>query len=576
MGGEHIEDDRVIAEVFNEHFISVGENLASDIGEKRRLITDRHMSCPSLFLIPITDSEIEKNIHKLKNNSAPGQDLITTRSVKELKSILSNPLAFIFNLCLEQGKFPEALKRSIVTPVYKGGNKLNVNNYRPISVVSNFAKLFEMSIKERLNRHLTKNKILSGFQFGFREGVGTEDAIYCVTKNIYNALNNGKKSLAIYLDLARAFDTVSHGLLLEKLHDYGVRGIAAELFESYLEGREQCVRVDGDVSGPRIVSCGVPQGTVLGPILFSIYINELLFLNVNAKIISYADDTVLLLEGSKWEEVKEAAVSAFSMVQQWLNQNLLSLNLNKTNVMCYSIYNLYLPNFQNIQLHTYNCLLNNKLNCQCTDRLVLTSTVKYLGITLDQNLKWTEHIKQLNLKIRKLIWKFYQLRDIFPVGILRVLYGALAESIIRYGISVWGSAFPTNIEMLKVAQRFLLKVMMKKPRLHSTEMLYQDSRALNINQLYIRAAVVYTYKNSDLRKLYYSSYKTRSQTNRALSTPLMTRTTTQRFLTYYGPKLFNMLPLEIRDINDMKFFNRRVTKYVSEHESVFVGILQSG
>ena len=201
---------------------------------------------------------------------------------------------------------------------------------------------------------------------------------------------------------------------------------------------------------------------MLGPTLFSIYINELLFINTQSKIISYADDTVLLVDGDNWEQVTGLLVIEFSKIQQWLAENLLTLNLDKTKFMCFSIYNKFLPNFQTINLHTFSCISNNYLNCHCTQVLQSTVTMKYLGITIDQNLKWIEHIKYLNNKIRKIIWKFYQLRNILPAPILKTVYYALAELVLRYGISIWGGAFPSNLEMLKITQKYLIKIILFK------------------------------------------------------------------------------------------------------------------
>lgn len=249
-----------IAEIFNEHFVGIGQNMTDNIDTAKR-INDRQVNCSGLFLAPVTEDEVRNNIQKLKNNSAPGDEL-SAKLLKEIQCFVCAPLAFIYNLCIENGIYPNILKKTVVTPVFKSGSRSDPTNYRPISVTSNISKIFEMSLKRRLTDHLKHNRLLAGNQFGFREGVSTEDAIYQVTKTLYNSINRDKKSLAIYLDLTKAFDTLSHGLLLNKLFNYGVRGVVNDLFLSYLSDRQQVVKVNGKFSKSKVVTCGIPQGTV--------------------------------------------------------------------------------------------------------------------------------------------------------------------------------------------------------------------------------------------------------------------------------------------------------------------------
>lgn len=450
-----------------------------------------------------------------------------------------------------------------------------MNNYRPISVLNNLGKILEMSIRERLEEHIEHNKIISKNQFGFRKNLSTEDAIFEVTKTLYNSIEKNKKQIAIFIDLAKAFDTVCHKRLIEKLNNYGIRGVPNQLINSYLEARKQCVKIDKEKSNFKTITCGIPQGTILGPILFSLYINELLFLNMDSKIVSYADDTVLV-EDNSWESANDKAVMEFSKISQWLNQNCLTLNISKTKFMYFSIYNKHLPTYNKISLHSYKCLLNHKIQCTCKNELHITDSIKYLGVIIDKNLKWTQHIEHLNTKIRKLIWKFYNLREILPKNILKMVYYALAESILRYGISIWGGTYVTNIEMIKSSQRYLLKVILHKDKRYPTNLLFEEFDVLDITQLYIHSVLSFTYKNRDIKEIIGHQYQTRNKSKECIRTPQISKTSTQRFITYFGPKCFNILPLEIRQINNKALFNKKAKLYLKQNKNMFIKIILIG
>ena len=246
--------------------------------------------------------------------------------LKNISEIISPHISFLINQCMETEHFPTALKLGIIKPLFKGGDVKEVNNYRPITLITSIAKIFEMSIKTRIVKFLDKCDGLSENQFGFRPGRSTEDAIVYLTKNIYKALDNKESSLCIFVDLAKAFDTVCHKKLIQKLERHGIRGPCLGLLKSYLNDRKQAVSINKTTSSMKNITYGVPQGTVLGPLLFIIYMNDIFKLDIKGKIGSFADDTFLFVKTNSWDETKQTAENDFKKLQDWFDYNKLTLN----------------------------------------------------------------------------------------------------------------------------------------------------------------------------------------------------------------------------------------------------------
>ena len=538
----------------NHYFANVGSNLASAISQPTPqanvtnnnpnpgIVKPSFVQAPldSMVMYPVDDLEIENIIHNLKDKCAVGYDGIPASVVKATKNSITPILVHIFNLCLSAGIFPDVFKTAIVHPIYKGGVRDAVSNYRPISVLTTLSKIFEKAINVRLVKYLTKLDILGSNQFGFRAGKSTDDAILELSNTIVEHLNHKQKSMAVFLDLSKAFDTVSVPRLIDKLEEIGIRGNALDMFRSYLTGRKQVVQVETFISREENVSFGVPQGSVLGPTLFLIYVNELCLLSLpNTKIITYADDTALITHGKDWSETRDRAEEALRMVMKWLTANLLTLNVSKTKFIPFTQGILSQPpsSFE-IRAHVC-CHTISTCNCAQIER---TDSIKYLGVIVDSLLTWKKQVNSTVTRVRRLIYLFKNLRASADFQCLIMVYFALAQSVLAYCITSWGGTHKTTMLRLERAQRSVLKVLAKKPIRFPTCDLYSLCKVLTVRQLFILHTVL---KKHNL--LHYDpQFITRKRrTDRICKAQLCRSAVIGRHFNYISPKLYNNINKKI-------------------------------
>lgn len=314
-----------------------------------------------------------------------------------------------------------------------------------------FSKVIEKIMCDRLTSFLDVNDIIAHNQYGFKKGFSTEHALIDFSTTIYESINSNFKTVAIFLDIKKAFDSVNHKILLHKLEIIGIRGTQFEWFRSYLDNRKQCVKIQNKVSDFNLVHTGVPQGSILGSILFSIFINDLCKLDTTGKIITYADDTVIIYSAANYDSLQNDINADLLKIGDWFNVNDLILNSNKTKYI-----NFTLRNNDNVDLNLiYHSLCTNNLNCNCP-LIQKVNTFKYLGLHIDQNLKWKSHVQYLRSKLRIHMHTFYYLRKYVDQKFLKTLYFAWVQSILQYGIVVWGGDYFSNLlPLYKVHNRFL-------------------------------------------------------------------------------------------------------------------------
>ena len=390
VNGTIITSRRSIYSEFNNYFVNVADKL-----NKSKYTTIQphdfkqflnNPSSFSLFLSPITSAEIINIINKL--DSRKSND-ISPKLLKALSSSFSNALSYLFNSCMLSGVFPDELKIAKVIPLYKSGSSNLMSNYRPISILPTLSKIFEKLIHSRIYQFLEENEVIYNCQFGFRQSHSTIHAVQTAITSVVSSLNDSRQSMGIFVDFSKAFDTIKHEILLSKLNHYGIRGNALELICDYLSNRKQFVFYDNDCySISSDISIGVPQGSVLGPLFFIIYVNDIIScMDDSSKIILFADDTNIFVSASSIEELYDKANMILLKLKNYIDANYLHINLKKSKFIHFrtsrtkvSTRDLFYENF----------------------KLEKVTSIKFLGIIIRETLVWEDHIKSLNSKFSKI------------------------------------------------------------------------------------------------------------------------------------------------------------------------------
>ena len=441
-----IDDPIEIAKSLNDFFVNVGPKTEQSIPHNPITKPENYLTNKNqvdFFIEHISNEEILDTINNLESKST-GPQSIPVDLLKLIADLIVLPLCKIINNSFSSGIFPDALKVCKVVPIHKGGSMDELNNFRPISLLSIFDKIIEKLMHKRLYKFLETHNILFENQFGFRKNNSTSLALIQITEKIKETIDNKKFGCGIFIDLRKAFDTVNHNILLNKLEHYGIRGFALNWFNSYLSNRKQYVFHNGESSNLQPITCGVPQGSVLGPILFLLYINDLPNISNILQFYLFADDTNIYYEAENLDKLELVINKELKKLHTWLIVNRLSLNIDKTNFVVFHPYNK--PLKKHITLKIYKKAISEK------------EQVKYLGITIDSTLSWRNHIDNVSNKISKTVGLLYKIRYFVDIKIIKTLYYSLVYPHLIYGIEVWGSAAETHLNKLLILQKKIVRL----------------------------------------------------------------------------------------------------------------------
>ena len=449
-----VNDKTDIANKFNSFFNKIGKLLAEKITTSNQVTHSSYLqNMPiinkQLHFKPVTKEIISKIIkEKLKAKNSCGQDNISCNLLKKIEPVIANPLTKLINQCLNVGMFPDKLKIAKVIPLHKKEDIHTMDNYRPISLLPAISKIFERILYDQIYDYMSSNNLFYKHQYGFRQKHSTEHAAQELVHTIHKDLDNGDIPITVFLDLSKAFDTLNHSILFEKLTYYGIKEKALEICKNYLSNRKQYTQFNGVNSNLLEMDTGVPQGSILGPLFFLIYINDIKQSSEIFHSISYADDTTLYTTVNRLKSsdtnIEHALNDQLNQVNTWLCANKLSLNVAKTKFMIYSITTK--KKLPEIKLKINNTSID-KVKC-----------FNFLGITIDSNLNWKEHIKVLSNKLSKTTGILNMLKSFIPQNILKTIYNSLFLSYTNYGISCWGYTNQASLKPLVILQKRAIRI----------------------------------------------------------------------------------------------------------------------
>ena len=544
-----------IANSFCEYFSNIGAKFASSIpAPKKPFDTYLHKtraSQRSIYLSPTDPEEILRLIKSLKPKKSTGHDNISTLFIHNNKHALMKPISILINKSMEISTVPDACKIAKVVPIYKAKDKELFTNYRPISLLPSVSKLLEKIIHKRVYYFLMMQDTLYDSQYGFRPKHSTTHAICEFTANTHNSFDNDLTTIGVFLDLSKAFDTIDHTILLKKLSYYGIRGLALEWFRSYLSNRKQFVIYKDTFSERMNLPCGVPQGSVLGPLLFIIYTNDLPNSLIHSKCILFADDTTIYYAAKNITDIYSKLNTDLTELFEWFKANKLTLNISKTSYVTFSKSTTSL----NIGI----------------EHITKVPHVKFLGVIIDERLEWKNHIDICKNKLSSCIYAINSFKNAMPTIQLKTLYYTLIHPYLTYGVLLWGGALKKHIHKLQVLQNKTVRKITNAKYNDPVKAIYNELGISTLDNLYKTELCKLMYLNSNkalpkpILSLYTSNTEIHNHNTRHKRDAHITSRRSQlvsRSFIHRSPEIWLHIPGNTKSSKTMNSFKNQIQRYL--------------
>ena len=506
-----------------------------------------------------TVQKTKRNMSNVGNNQwcfseilhakSSGIDNVSSSVLKDVITVLLTLITHLFNLTLKNGIFPKSWKKALVVPIPKAGNLTKVQNYRPISLLPLPGKLLEKLVHAQLSAHLENIKYLTDNQHGFRKQHSTVHSIAQLTNFINTSMDKGQPTLAAFIDFRKVFDCVQHSILLGKLSSIGIDNRAVKWFESYLSDREQRVLANIIYSSYQSVTQGVPQGSVLGPLFYIIYANDINNIIKSCKIALYADDTVLYTANVNFQKSINKVQKDIDALSQWCVQNGIRMNIEKTKLMVFG------SQVKVKQLPDFTVTVEEL-------PLTLTNSYKYLGMTLDSQLNYDKHVQNIITRVSLKLKQLRRMRYFLDVRAATLVYKSMILPIMEYGDTFLVGATAEKRKKLQTLQNKGLSCALSLDRDISTEELHRRAKLQKLKNRREQHLLSHMFDivsyGRQLRKPRLSGVRTRSQNKKMIKLRKPNTEKYKKSLAYMGPQKWNSLPDQYHHLKTRLHFNTRI------------------
>ena len=533
-----IKNNNEIGNKFGNYFSTVAQSKLDDHfgNNKSNQCTASDIKINTMFFIPVDASEIKSIITNLPNKKSCGYDGVSVKILKYVTSAIVHPLVLLINSSVQQGSFPSLLKLAKIIPLFKKGDPMDIQNYRPISVLSVFSKIFEKVMHKRIVNFCNKFNVFSNSQHGFREGRSTESASYHFTQYIQNQLEKNKCVSGLFFDLSRAFDTIDIEFIRFKLDRLGLRSNILNWILSFLSHRQLYINVNNVQSQRYNINIGAAQGSTLAPLIFLLYINDL---TTSGYMINFADDTSIVVSACTPEELLLAISQVDKEMNQWCHLNRLILNKDKT-----------------VRVEFHNT----------TPRMApdnFAKVVKFLGSFLDSKLTWNRQIDHVCKTLNSSFYALLKLKQSVSISTLREAYFALVHSHLSYNIILWGRA--VEINRVFIIQKRILRLIFNLGHRESCREIFQTQNILTVCGVYILNSAVFVYNNSNLFSKNNDQHHYSTRYSAQLSVPLHHSSKFEKSPYYSCIKVYNKLPDNLKNSRNKYNFKKNLKSYLSTH-----------